>query len=184
MISRRTFLAGTVSAAALALGRPVSAESKLNDDGLYHEPWFLESLLELADDLDGANTQGKRFAIMWELRGCPYCRDTHLINFAKPEIAGFVKAGYRAVKLKTGAAAPADEAKRVRIVREAIGKDVSLMLDMNAPYDVDGCIEFARHVEPLDIFWLEEPLHWYLQPADYVRVAAATSIPLAHGERE
>src|SRR6185369_15156726 len=79
---------------------------------------------------------------------------------------------------------PADEAKRVRTVREAIGKDVSLMLDMNAPYDVEGCIEFARRVEPLDIYWLEEPLHWYLQPADFVRLAAATSIPLAHGERE
>jgi L-alanine-DL-glutamate epimerase-like enolase superfamily enzyme len=32
--------------------------------------------------------------------------------------------------------------------------------------------------------WLEEPLHWYLQPADYVRLAAASPIPLAHGERE
>jgi len=95
-----------------------------------------------------------------------------------------VKAGYRAVKLKTGAGSPEDEAKRVRTVREAIGKDVSLMLDMNAPYDVDVCIEFARLVEPLDIYWLEEPLHWYLQPADFVRLAAATSIPLAHGERE
>src|SRR5207249_9573934 len=92
--------------------------------------------------------------------------------------------GYRAVKLKTGAGSPADEARRVRTVREAIGKDISLMLDMNAPYDVDGCIEFARRVEPVDIYWLEEPLHWYLQPADFVRLAAATSIPLAHGERE
>jgi len=105
-------------------------------------------------------------------------------NACADELAGFVKAGYRAVKLKTGAGSPEDEAKRVRTVREAIGPDVSLMLDMNAPYDVDDCIEFARRVEPLDIYWLEEPLHWYLQPADFVRLAAATSIPLAHGERE
>ena len=100
------------------------------------------------------------------------------------ELAGFVKAGFRAVKLKTGAGTPAAEAQRVRLVREAIGPDVSLMLDMNAPYDLDGCIEFARRVEPLDVFWLEEPLHWYLQPADFARLAAATPIPLAHGERE
>ena len=93
------------------------------------------------------------------------------------ELAGFVQAGYRAVKLKTGAGSPADEARRVRTVREAIGKDISLMLDMNAPYDVDGCIEFARRVEPLDIYWLEEPLHWYLQPADFVRLAAAPRYP-------
>lgn len=100
------------------------------------------------------------------------------------ELAGFVRAGFRAVKLKTGAGTPAEEAKRVKLVREAIGKDISLMLDMNAPYDLEACIEFAHRVEPLDIFWLEEPLHWYLQPADFVRLAAATSIPLAHGERE
>ena len=100
------------------------------------------------------------------------------------ELAGFVSAGYRAVKLKTGAGTPAEEAKRVKTVRDAIGADIALMLDMNAPYDLEGCIEFAHRVEPLDIFWLEEPLHWYLQPPDYARLAAETSIPLAHGERE
>ena len=100
------------------------------------------------------------------------------------ELAGFVAAGFRAVKLKTGGGTVADEARRVRVVREAIGTSISLMLDMNAPYDLDDCIAFARAVEPLDIFWLEEPLHWYLQPADFVRLAAATRIPLAHGERE
>lgn len=100
------------------------------------------------------------------------------------ELAGFVARGYRAVKLKTGGGTAAEEVQRVRAVREAVGRDVSLMLDMNAPYDLDACIAFARAVEPLDVFWLEEPLHWYLQPADFVRLAQATSIPLAHGERE
>jgi L-alanine-DL-glutamate epimerase-like enolase superfamily enzyme len=57
-------------------------------------------------------------------------------------------------------------------------------LDMNAPHDVDTCIRFANDVAIHDIFWLEELLHWYLQPADYVTVANASPIPLAHGERE
>ncbi len=100
------------------------------------------------------------------------------------ELASFVKAGYRAVKLKTGAGTPSGEAKRVRLVRDAIGEGVSLMLDMNAPYDLNNCIAFARAVEPSNIFWLEEPLHWYLQPSDFVRLAQSTPIPLAHGERE
>jgi len=100
------------------------------------------------------------------------------------ELARFVAAGFRAVKLKTGGGTVADEARRVGAVREAIGRNIALMLDMNAPYDLDDCIAFARAVEPYQIFWLEEPLHWYLQPADFVRVAAATRIPLAHGERE
>lgn len=100
------------------------------------------------------------------------------------ELGDYVARGFRAVKLKTGALSLADEVKRVRAVREAIGPDVLLMLDMNASYDVEGCIRFAQAVAPCDIFWLEEPLHWYLQPADFIRLAAASPIPLAHGARE
>jgi len=100
------------------------------------------------------------------------------------ELAGFVANGYRAVKLKSGALSLKDEATRVRAVREAIGPDVLLMLDVNAAFDVEGAIQFAEAVAPYDIFWLEEPLQWYLQPADFVRLAAYCPIPLAHGERE
>jgi D-galactarolactone cycloisomerase len=100
------------------------------------------------------------------------------------ELAGFVANGYRAVKLKTGAESVREEAERVRLVRAAIGGETLLMLDMNAAYDLEACIAFAKAVEPHRIFWLEEPLHWYLQPADFARLAAATPIPLAHGERE
>jgi L-alanine-DL-glutamate epimerase-like enolase superfamily enzyme len=106
------------------------------------------------------------------------------LSAAADELGGFVADGYRAVKTKTGALSLKDEVARIRAVREAIGPNVLFMLDMNAPYDVAGCIEFAKAVAPYDIFWLEEPLHWYLQPADFVRLAAASPIPLAHGERE
>jgi len=106
------------------------------------------------------------------------------LGSAANELAGFVAGGYRAVKLKTGALSLQDEVTRIRLVREAIGPEVLFMLDMNAPYDVVDCIAFAKAVAPYDIFWLEEPLHWYLQPADFVRLAAESPIPLAHGERE
>jgi len=106
------------------------------------------------------------------------------LEAAAEELAGFAAVGFRAVKLKCGALSPGDEVARIRAVREAIGPDVLFMLDMNAPYDVAGCIKFAAAVAPYDIFWLEEPLHWYLQPADFARLAAASPIPLAHGERE
>jgi L-alanine-DL-glutamate epimerase-like enolase superfamily enzyme len=100
------------------------------------------------------------------------------------ELARFHDLGYHAVKLKTGAGSVTQEAARVATVRKVIGDAADLMLDMNAPYDLPDCIDFARRIEPSNIFWLEEPLHWYLQPADFARLAAATPIPLAHGERE
>jgi len=100
------------------------------------------------------------------------------------ELAGYVAKGFRSVKLKAGAFSVEQEVDRARAVRAAIGPGIQFMLDMNAPHDVATCIRFANAVADQDIYWLEEPLHWYLQPADYVTVAQAIPIPLAHGERE
>jgi D-galactarolactone cycloisomerase len=100
------------------------------------------------------------------------------------ELAGYVAAGYRAVKLKTGGLTIAEEVERIRATRAAIGPDVLLMLDMNAAFSLEDCIRFAHAVEPFDIFWLEEPLHWHLSPTDFAVLARSTHIPIGHGERE
>src|SRR5947199_116629 len=97
--TRRHFLAGGATLAATLVGARACAEPVLTEDGLYRQPWFLESFLELADDLQGATNLGKRFAIMWELRGCPYCRETHLVNFARPDIEEYVKTNFEILQL-------------------------------------------------------------------------------------
>jgi L-alanine-DL-glutamate epimerase-like enolase superfamily enzyme len=127
---------------------------------------------------------GTRTEVFTYATGGYYLEGGEPLSAAADELTGFVSQGYQAVKLKCAALSLDDEVTRIRAVREAIGPDVLFMLDMNAPYDVAGCINFAHAVAPYDIFWLEEPLHWYLQPADFARLAAASPIPLAHGERE
>jgi len=100
MISRRRLLAGAAAAGvAGATGGPARAEAILTDDGLYRQPWFLESLLELPDDLAAATGNRKRLAVIWELRGCPYCKQTHLVNFANPEIANFIRERFEILQL-------------------------------------------------------------------------------------
>jgi L-alanine-DL-glutamate epimerase-like enolase superfamily enzyme len=126
---------------------------------------------------------GERRPIFTYATGGYYPRGATIADAAE-EMAGFVAKGYRAVKLKTGGFGVDEEIERVAAVRAAIGRDIPLMLDMNAAFGLNECIRFARGVEPYDITWLEEPLHWYLQPKDYVQLAAATRIPLSHGERE
>lgn len=97
MLSRRNLIAGS---AALIGAAPLRAgELTLNDDGLHHQPWFLQSLLELADDLDEARGNGKRFVVMWELKGCPYCRKIHAVNLADPAIAGFIRERFEVLQL-------------------------------------------------------------------------------------
>ena len=102
MLSRRMLLQGFLAGSAagpLCLSRTARAEAVLTEDGFYREPWFLESFLELADDLTAASEKKKRLAIMWELRGCPYCKETHLVNFAKPEITNFIKDHFEILQL-------------------------------------------------------------------------------------
>jgi thioredoxin-related protein len=97
-MTRRHLLLGAAATGALAIG-PARAEPTLTGDGLYREPWFLESFLNLADDLETANSAGKRFAIMWELKGCPYCKETHFVNFAQARIADYIKANFEITQL-------------------------------------------------------------------------------------
>lgn len=96
MSTRRRFLAG-----ALALGLPAKAMAQAiqGDDGLYREPWFLESFLDLPDDLKAAREHGKRLAVLWELKGCPFCKQIHLVNFADPATSAFIRERFEILQL-------------------------------------------------------------------------------------
>ena len=98
MTTRRNLLIGAASLALLG-GGSARAEPILTDDGLYKEPWFLESFLELGDDLESAHKEGKRFVIMWELKGCPYCKETHFVNFARADVSDYIKANFEVLQL-------------------------------------------------------------------------------------
>lgn len=104
MIDRRSMLFATVGVAAAGLTGATGARAEhfkpeLNDDGLYEEPFFIQSFLDLKEDLVMAHDQGKRFAVMWELKGCPYCKETHLVNFADHEIREFVSENFDILQL-------------------------------------------------------------------------------------
>jgi hypothetical protein len=65
-LTRRNLLIGVAS---FGITGARAEEPILTDDGLYRQPWFLESFLELSDDLEAAHKAGKRFVIAWELKG-------------------------------------------------------------------------------------------------------------------
>jgi L-alanine-DL-glutamate epimerase-like enolase superfamily enzyme len=99
------------------------------------------------------------------------------------EMTGYAELGYTAVKMKVGGLTLEEDVARVRAVREVL-QDVRLMLDANSAYDVPAAIEAARAFEPFDIYWFEEPTAWFDPVFGLARVGAATTIPLASGERE
>ncbi len=99
------------------------------------------------------------------------------------EMEDNVKLGATAVKMKIGAVPINEDVERVRVVRDAVGPDVRIMVDANNAYRHYEAITFARKAEKYDLFWFEEPV----EPDDYIgqsEITRATSVPVAAGENE
>lgn len=97
------------------------------------------------------------------------------------EAAGFVKRGFKAVKMRGGAADEDEDVARVGTVREAIGQDVKLMVDANQAWTAKQAIRMADRLEEFDLYWLEEPLP-HEDIDGYAQVRAAIGMPLCTGE--
>ena len=98
------------------------------------------------------------------------------------EMAGYVKAGFRAVKMKVGRLSPKEEEARVKAAREAVGPDVELMLDANNAWrDLPTAMRYMERFELYDPYWIEEPFF----PDDidnHARLAKLTRVTVATGE--
>lgn len=88
-----------IAGAGAALAQEKGHQAVLGEDGLHIQTWFLDSFLDLKEDLAETASQGKRLAIIWEQRGCPYCRETHRVNFADPIIAGYIKKHFNVIQM-------------------------------------------------------------------------------------
>jgi L-alanine-DL-glutamate epimerase-like enolase superfamily enzyme len=90
------------------------------------------------------------------------------------------------VEMKTqmalpGNPSPAEEVRRVRVVRDAIGPDIKLMCDINQRWRVEQAIDIGRRCEDVGLFWLED----VTTADDYqglARVNEALVTPIAGGE--
>ena len=70
----------------------------------------------------------------------------------------------------------------VRLLREAVGDRCDLLFGTHGQFTTSGAIRLARRLEPYDPLWFEEPVPPEM-PEEMARVARATSIPIATGER-
>ncbi len=89
MPSRRALLALPLP----ALAAPVRTESGWTQD------WFHDSFLVLAEDLAEARAAGKRLAILFDQRGCPYCETMHREYLADPAMEEAVRGRFRILQL-------------------------------------------------------------------------------------
>ena len=69
-----------------------------------------------------------------------------------------------------------------RTLRDAVGNKADLLFGTHGQMTAAGAIRLARRLEPYDPLWFEEPTPPDA-PDEMARVARATSIPVAAGER-
>lgn len=86
------------SLAFLCVGLAPAAATEVGDDGLHKQEWFAITFRDIADDIRTAKAQGKRLALVFEQRGCSYCRKMHEVYFEDPEIVDFIKANFMLVQ--------------------------------------------------------------------------------------
>lgn len=99
------------------------------------------------------------------------------------EVSDYKSRGFKAVKIKVGKPDWKEDLERLRLVREAVGKDVNIMMDANQGMDVPSALALARSARELGIQWFEEPIdHSDFQGYQLLRNQAGIS--LAMGERE
>ena len=94
----------------------------------------------------------------------------------------FVADGFEAIKMQVAHVFTHDEdVINVRDMRDALGPDIEIMVDVNQGWTADEAIEVGRRLDPYRLAWLEEPVM-----ADdfegYHRIADAIRTPVVGGE--
>ncbi|MFN0095195.1 MAG: mandelate racemase/muconate lactonizing enzyme family protein [Dehalococcoidia bacterium] len=94
-----------------------------------------------------------------------------------------VENGFTSMKLRCGTAgaSEASEVERLRVLRETVGPDVDIMIDINQLWNVHQATKLGRRFQEYNLFWLEDPVH-HQDYAGMARIAAALDVPVCSGE--
>lgn len=69
---------------------------------------------------------------------------------------------------------------QISVIRDAVGPDIDIALDINANFRTDGAIRIARVLEPFDLMWLEIDTR---DPVALAQIKSSTSTPICSGEQ-
>jgi L-alanine-DL-glutamate epimerase-like enolase superfamily enzyme len=171
----------------------------LTSQRLAHEKgWGRESLIRIAAAVDIAcwDIIGKMAGLpLHRLFGgyrdrvpcyvtCAYYRDGKDLVELRDEMQMLKAQGHTGFKAKAGGLSLADDMKRLEIVRDVIGADKDLMVDVNRAWDLATATEAAALLELLKPRWLEEPVRWADDRRELQLLSRRTRIPLSAGESE
>ncbi|MBT6093826.1 MAG: mandelate racemase/muconate lactonizing enzyme family protein [Rhodospirillaceae bacterium] len=115
---------------------------------------------------------------------CAYYRDGKDLAELRDELQKLKSEGHKGFKAKVGGLSLAEDIKRLEVIRDVIGTDAELMVDVNRAWDLETATEAVKLLEPLRPRWLEEPLRWADDRRELKILSGRTNIPLSAGESE
>jgi len=80
------------------------------------------------------------------------------------EFKGYLDQGYRYLKMKIGGEDLGSDMRRIESAIQVMEGPEFLAVDANARFDLDQALAYGREMEPLNLFWYEEPL----DPEDFL----------------
>ncbi len=99
------------------------------------------------------------------------------------EVKTYAGRGFKAVKIKVGKPEWKEDLERLRLVREAVGNHVNIMMDANQGMNVSDALALAKASQQIGIHWFEEPID-HQDFEGYKTLRQQAGISLAMGERE
>ena len=115
---------------------------------------------------------------------CGYYRDGKDDAELKDEVQKLLEQGHTGFKAKVGGLSLERDVERMALIREVIGDQKDLMIDVNRAWDLETAIRGAQLLEPLNPRWLEEPVRWEDDRRALKLLSNKTRIPLSGGESE
>lgn len=103
------------------------------------------------------------------------------LGVLRDEMRGYLDSGYRAVKMKIGGAAQAEDLDRLEAVIDIVGEAAAVAVDANGRFDPDTALGWAQALRSYALRWFEEPG----DPLDYElnrRLIEHYDGPVATGE--
>jgi len=99
------------------------------------------------------------------------------------ENAGIALAqGFTAMKLKVGSQDEERDVRRAHLLRDLVGPDVRLMLDVNQQWNLPQAIRTCQRLADIAPYWIEEPTHPDDVLAHQTLARAIAPMPIALGE--
>jgi mandelate racemase len=89
--------------------------------------------------------------------------------------------GFRALKLRLGRERVQDDLAALQAVRDAVGEDVSLMVDFNQGLHLGEALQRCHMIDDFGLAWIEEPIV-YDNLDGYTQLAAELKTPIQIGE--